>query len=246
VEIMKTLVVYAHPNIPEESHASFTLKEMKAALDKAKIEHETVDLYAINYDPVLKSDEHYSSGKTNVSQQNREFQDKIKSADNMVFIYPVWWADSPAIMKGFLDRVFTRGFAFDNEPKGMLNGKKAAVMISTGGDDRLPGKLMKEYVLEWCGIETKVFQVMNAMRFDDAHRQEIQANVRKAVRFLKKKEETAPQAPVHSAQPSQQAPAPQPGRQEAQPLPAQQPQQHSQQTAPQNPPAPQPQNPPGA
>ena len=53
---MKTLIVYAHPNIPEESHASFTLKEMTAALDKAGIGHETIDLYAINYDPVLKSD----------------------------------------------------------------------------------------------------------------------------------------------------------------------------------------------
>ncbi len=207
---MKTLVIYAHPAIPEESHASFTLKEMKAALDKAKIESEVIDLYAINYDPVLKVDEHYSSGKTNVNQQNREFQDKIKSADNIVFIYPVWWADSPAILKGFLDRVFTRGFAFDNEPKGMLNGKKAAVMISAGGDDKLPGKLMKEYVLEWCGIETKVFQVMNAMRFDDAQKQEIQANVKKAVRFLKKKEEPAPQAPapVQPSQPAAPAPAP--------------------------------------
>lgn len=199
---MKTLVIYAHPAIPEESHASFTLKEMKAALDKAKIEHETVDLYAINYDPVLKIDEHYSSGKTNVNQQNREFQDKIKSADSLVFIYPVWWADSPAILKGFLDRVFTSGFAFSYTEGGLLKGKKAAVMTSAGGDDKLPGKIIKEYILEWCGIETKVFQLLNARHLDDARKAEIQANVKKAVRFLKKKEEPAPPAPVQPAQPT--------------------------------------------
>ncbi|MEM2916570.1 MAG: NAD(P)H-dependent oxidoreductase [Candidatus Woesearchaeota archaeon] len=210
---MKTLIVYAHPAIPEESHASFTLKEMKAALDKAKIEHETIDLYAINYDPVLKADEHYASGRTAVSQQNREFQDKIRASDSLVFIYPVWWADCPAILKGFFDRVFTQGFAFDNEPKGILTGKKAAVMISTGGDDKLPAKLIKDYILGWCGIETKVFQLVNVGRLDDARRQEIQANVKKAVRFLKRKEEPAPQAPA-PVQPAQTAsqqnpPAPQ-------------------------------------
>ena len=212
---MKTLVIYAHPNIPEESHASFTLKEMKAALDKAKIESEVIDLYAINYDPVLKIDEHYASGKTSVSPQNREFQDKIKSSDALVFIYPVWWADTPAILKGFLDRVFTSGFAFSYKEGGLLKGKKSAVMISAGGDDKLPGKLMKEYILEWCGIETKVFQLLNARHLDDERKAEIQANVKKAVRFLKKKEETAPQAqaPVQPAQPSQQAPAPQPAPQ---------------------------------
>jgi NAD(P)H dehydrogenase (quinone) len=205
---MKTLIVYAHPNIPEESHASFTLKEMKAALDKAKIESEVIDLYAIKYDPVLHEDEHYASGKKNVSQQNQEFQSKVKNADSLVFIYPVWWADSPAILKGFLDRVFTSGFSFSYTEGGLLKGKKAAVMISTGGDDKLPGKIIKEYVLEWCGIETKVFQLLNARHLDDSRKAEIQANVKKAVRFLKKKEEPAPQvqAPVQPAQ----APAPQP------------------------------------
>ncbi|MEM4246922.1 MAG: NAD(P)H-dependent oxidoreductase [Candidatus Woesearchaeota archaeon] len=201
---MKTLIVYAHPAIPEESHASFTLKEMKAALDKAKIEHETIDLYAINYDPVLKVEEHYASGRTGVSQQNREFQDKIRASDSLVFIYPVWWADCPAILKGFFDRVFTQGFAFDNEPKGILTGKKAAVMISTGCDDKLPAKLIKDYVLGWCGIETKVFQLVNVGRLDDARRQEIQANVKKAVRFLRKKEVQALPSAQPASQPSQQ------------------------------------------
>jgi NAD(P)H dehydrogenase (quinone) len=210
---MKTIIVYAHPNIPEESHASFTLKEMKAALDKAKIEHETVDLYAINYDPVLKIDEHYGSGRKNVSQQNQEFQSKIKNADSLVFIYPVWWADAPAILKGFLDRVFTSGFSFSYTEGGLLKGKKAVAMISTGGDDKLPGKIIKEYVLEWCGIETKVFQLLNARHLDDARKAEIQANVKKAVRFLKKKEEPAQPSAPQGSQPSQpaaqQAPAPQ-------------------------------------
>ena len=67
-------------------------------------------------------------------------------------------------------------------------------MISTGADDRLPGRIIREYVLEWCGFETRVFQLMNARKLDDARKQEIQENVRKAVRFLKKKPVSEQQA----------------------------------------------------
>ncbi len=205
---MKTLIVYTHPNIPEESHASFTLKEMTAALDKAKIEHETIDLYKINYDPVLHENEHKEWGKGDISQQNKEFQDKIRNADSLVFIYPVWWGDTPAILKGFFDKVFTAGFAFSYEQGGLLKGKKAAILMTMGEADKLPAKMIKEYRLESCGIEAKVFLVGNAHHLNDERKAQIQANVRKTVRFLKKKEEPKPEQP---AQPPVQ-PAPQPAQ----------------------------------
>ncbi len=209
---MKALVVYAHPDSPEESHSSFTLKEMIAALDKAKIEHEIIDLYKINYDPVLHENEHRDWGKGEISQQNREFQEKIRSADSLVFIYPVWWGDTPAILKGFLDKVFTTGFAFSYEQGGLLKGKKAAVMMTMGEADKLPGKMMKDYRLDSCGIEAKVFLVGNAHgSINDERKAMIQANVKKAVRFLKKKEAPAQPAAQQAPQPSQpQAPSQQP------------------------------------
>ena len=49
--------------------------------------------------------------------------------------YLNWWNSTPAILKGFIDRVFVAGFAFKYEgkiPKGLLTGKKAAVIMSTG------------------------------------------------------------------------------------------------------------------
>ncbi len=204
---MKALIVYAHPNNPEESHASFTLKEMTAALDKAKIEYEPIDLYKISYDPVLHENEHREWGKGEMSQQNREFQEKIKSADSLVFIYPVWWGGMPAILKGFFDKVFTTGFAFSYEQGGLLKGKKAVVMMTMGEADKLPVKMIKDYILDSCGIEAKVFLVGNAHGLNDERKAMIQANVKKAVRFLKKREEQAPQAPVQHPQPQSPPPA---------------------------------------
>lgn len=204
---MKALIVYAHPNVSEEGYSSFTLKEMTSALAKAGIEHEVIDLYKLNYDPVLHEDELYTVGHRNVTQQNRDFQEKIRNADSLVFIYPVWWGDTPAILKGFFDKVFSGGFAYSHEKGGLLTGKKSAVMITMNSEDKFPGKMMKEYILETCSIETKVFQIGNAHHLDDSRKAQIQANVKKAVRFLKKKkEETSAPQPAQTAQePAQQS-----------------------------------------
>ena len=60
---------------------------------------------------------------------------KIKEADHIVWIYPTWWGLPPAILKGFIDRLFLPGFAFEYQekspfPKGLLKGKTSEI-IST-------------------------------------------------------------------------------------------------------------------
>ncbi|GIV33847.1 MAG: hypothetical protein KatS3mg031_1382 [Chitinophagales bacterium] len=64
-----------------------------------------------------------------------EAQEKIKWAEHLVFIYPVWWGSVPAIMKGFVDRVFLPGFAFKRRENSMYWDKllknKSARIIST-------------------------------------------------------------------------------------------------------------------
>ena len=58
-------------------------------------------------------------------------------ADTMIFIYPIWWTDRPAILKGWFDRVFTNGFAFTtrNGWRGLLQGRKVIVFQTAGGTE---------------------------------------------------------------------------------------------------------------
>lgn len=71
---MKVLIIYAHPK--SNGFSSCFLKETKIFLGSRNIEFEVIDLYEINYDPVMKLDELYTAGNRNISLQNQEFQKK--------------------------------------------------------------------------------------------------------------------------------------------------------------------------
>lgn len=199
---MKTLIIYAHPET--QGHGPFTLKLVEEWHNKNKIAYELIDLYKIKYDPVLHPDEHYTSGNTKISEQNKKFQEKISKTDKLVFIYPVWWGSMPAIMKGFLDRVFTAGFAFKFErvpvlsnyiggiPVKLLKGKKAAVLLTTGTiklfcflvmENRFKN-LIKNDILGFFGIKTKVFHTDWATKFNQKQMEKIRHNVKKAMGYL--------------------------------------------------------------
>jgi len=189
---MKTLIIYARPCT--SGHCPHILKTVEDRLKKRKEDYEIIDLYKLNYDPVLKENEHYTSGNYEVSKQNKKFQEKIKEADNLMFIYPVWWGSMPAIMKGFFDRVFVGRFAFKFKgkvPVGLLKGKKAAVLLTTGAHEFFnwimgsPGsKLVKKFILDFCGIKTKVFVIGNSTKFNEKQGKKIGKAVDKAVRYL--------------------------------------------------------------
>ena len=54
---------------------------------------------------------------------------KIKEADEIVFCFPVWWGDAPAILKNWLDYNFTSGFAFKYDPIGVIKLLKGTIIV---------------------------------------------------------------------------------------------------------------------
>ena len=100
------LIIYAHPD--EKSFNYAVLEQVKSALEKRNLIYKVIDLYKINYNPVLSLEE--LKGKN--SEQTTAFQKMIKESTNIIFIFPVWWFRSPAILEGFCDKVFTSGFAY--------------------------------------------------------------------------------------------------------------------------------------
>jgi len=82
------LIIYAHPN--HKGHCGYTLKYLTQRLLDSKIKHELLDLYKLNYNPIISDKEHYTSGGDKVEEDTKNFQAKVKKAKNIVFIYLTW------------------------------------------------------------------------------------------------------------------------------------------------------------
>lgn len=186
------LIIYAHPN--KDGHCGEMLKKVIEHLKEQQLNYELLDLYAMNYDPVLKPEEHYTSGHREISPENQKIQELIKNESRFIFIYPTWWSNPPAILKGFMDRVFTPRFAYYYDkglPHSLLSGK-AAVLTSTGGpriiskfyfNDRST-KFLTHDVLKFCGIKAKAFVVDLANKLTDGQREKINQKVKEALDYL--------------------------------------------------------------
>lgn len=130
---MRHLVVYAHSN--EESLNHSILEAAVQALKKNGHEVDVRDLYALNFQPVLKPEDtaNMRAGQTPPDIQTE--QDYITKADVITLIYPIWWTGLPAILKGYIDRVFSYGFAYSVGDEGiikLLSGKKGFIINTHG------------------------------------------------------------------------------------------------------------------
>jgi len=130
---MNYLVIYAHPNPASLNH---TLKETVVnTLILAGHNVEVRDLNTISFNPVLSLDDMAGQRSGIVAPDVAHEQQYIQWADCLVFVYPIWWTGLPAIMKGYIDRVFSYGFAYSYDKgiqQGLLKGKKA-IIINTHG-----------------------------------------------------------------------------------------------------------------
>lgn len=160
---MKYLIIYAHPN--ESSLNNHLLKNVIHGLQKEQQEIEIRDLYKIQFNPVLSfaDMEGQRMGKVDAAVQRE--QEYISWADHLVFIYPIWWTGMPAIMKGYIDRVFSYGFAYRYDQgvqKGLLTGKMATIINTQGkskaeyesiGMDKALSLTSDKGVFAYCGLK---------------------------------------------------------------------------------------------
>lgn len=111
------------------------------------------DLYRMGFDPILSAHELVPVGAGNpASADVLRAQDEITIADAVTVIYPLWWLSMPAMMKGFIDRVFARGFAYEAERgivNGLLAGKKLLLVTVSGAP--LPALIESG---RWGAVET--------------------------------------------------------------------------------------------
>lgn len=128
---MKFLLIYSHPYNESYNHAIY--KTIETALSHTGHVLDVIDLVADGFNPTMTPDDLrlYREGTFHDPLVGK-YQQMIKDADILVFTFPIWWGVMPAVLKGFIDKVFLKKFAFD-----YINGKqvglitKKAVVIST-------------------------------------------------------------------------------------------------------------------
>jgi len=130
------LIVYAHPN-PESFNAAIR-KTTEEFLSEKGIPFNTRDLYSMGFNPVLGREELAAIQRGEVPEEIKREQALIREADTLVFVFPMWWYSFPAILKGYIDRVFSYGFAYEEREGnlvGLLGGKKALIFCTLGGSE---------------------------------------------------------------------------------------------------------------
>ncbi len=161
---VNVLTVIAHPNPDSFNYA--IVERVEAGLKSAGHEVRRRDLYHPLFDPVLGADELAALQQGEVCAAVREEQALLDWAEALVFVYPLWWLDRPAVLKGWCDRVLTHGFAFsydENGVRGLLPQKRALVLVTAGGSGVEMEEMgattaqilfpMVEGSLKFCGVD---------------------------------------------------------------------------------------------
>ena len=90
---------------------------------------------------VMDSDDLARNWRGDLPEDTLQEQIALRWAQGLVFIYPIWWFGPPAILKGWIDRVFTRKFAFEftatGGMRGLLTQERALIINTLGGDEAL-------------------------------------------------------------------------------------------------------------
>lgn len=160
---MNHLVIYSHPNPASFNHA---IKESVVKVLKQKGQSLRIrDLYALKFDPVLRATDFEAFLQGRTPRDIEIEQEHVRWAEMLIFVYPVWWAGMPAITRGYIDRVFSKGFAYDydaNGPKALLPGKKVCIFNTLGASisDYEKAELFKSIgnvtdktTFEFCGCQ---------------------------------------------------------------------------------------------
>lgn len=159
----KILILQGHPS---PASYCFALAEAykKAAIDSGAEVHEIIvsDL-EFNLNPSA----YRSKLIPELEEDVLKAQDEIRWAEHLVFVYPNWWGTMPTLLKAFIDRVFTSGFAFKYRQDSiwwdrLLQGKSARLIVTMDTPPWYyrfvygqPGHVaMKKNILEFCGVKS--------------------------------------------------------------------------------------------
>jgi NAD(P)H dehydrogenase (quinone) len=166
---MKTLIIYTHPNHHSLNY-SFLQKTIQGLRENVHVQEiEVLDLYAESFDPLLVFNEHKRRRDMHIDPQLDKYRDQLVWAEKIVFVYPIWWGRPPAMLLGYIDRMFASNFAYREKkgllPEGLLKGKSVVCISTMKGPTLYPlfwlnnahKTLMRRALFHYVGIKKVKF-----------------------------------------------------------------------------------------
>lgn len=154
---MRTVIVFNHPY--EGSYCNAILNAVTNGLQKANHEIDLMHLDNDGFNPVMsKEDLKAFVEHKPIDPQVINYNNRLKKADHLIFIFPIWWDIMPATTKGFVDRILSPGIVYDHHPRGfglvpLLKNLKSITVITTMNKPKimyslLIGNLIKKVMIK--------------------------------------------------------------------------------------------------
>lgn len=171
---MNVLCVLSHPR--RNSLSGAVLDAFVEGLTEAGHRAEIADLHAEGFDPVLRPDDEPDwddSNKRYSDAVHREMA-RIERNDAIALVFPIWWWSMPAMLKGWIDRVWNNGWAYGDRK---LTGKRAIAIAIAGAShnsyvkreyDRAMEIQIRVGIFKFCGIEDARLHMMYDSFEDEA------------------------------------------------------------------------------
>ncbi|MGL4609786.1 MAG: NAD(P)H-dependent oxidoreductase [Trueperaceae bacterium] len=171
--VKKVLVIFGHPKLESYNNALSQAYERGARAGGAEVKR--LELANLQFS-VTEAPDYSKTGELEPSL--KEAQELIRWADHLVFVYPTYWGDMPALLKGFIDQVFLPNFAFKYRkgspfPEKLLKGKTARIITTMDAPvlwhyavTRSPGiNALKRATLHFCGVNPVKVTAFGQLRY---------------------------------------------------------------------------------
>jgi len=135
----KALVVYCHPS--EQSLVAAVRDRVVTGLTAGGAEVRLTDLYADGFDPAFSASEWANHLEPGTDPSITSYADDLQWCDTLVLVYPTWWSGQPAMLKGWMDRVWVSGVAWTlpdgaNRLRPGLRNVRRLVAVTTHGSSK--------------------------------------------------------------------------------------------------------------
>lgn len=124
-------IIWAHPRT--DSLTANVVKAMQERAEQQGIKVTSLDLYRNNFEPILALEDEpdWNNPRKQYAPDIHQLYAELDANDTIAMVFPVWWFSFPAIMKGYLDRIWTNGLAYGLGST--LKGKKFRYIALVGG-----------------------------------------------------------------------------------------------------------------
>lgn len=143
----RVLLIHCHP--ANEGFIPTAYERIRSQLEASAAETRVHDLYREGFTPELSAEEHRAHLEPGVVDDLVSHAEDLQWCDTLILVYPTWWSGQPAMLKGWIDRVWASGVAWDlpddaNRLRPRLRNIRRLVAVTSHGSSKLVNSLQGE------------------------------------------------------------------------------------------------------